>query len=100
MPSTVRYRKAAQAEVSDIAEYLEARRPGFGRKFIEELRRVEALLRDNPALYQPVNGDIRRAVLRRFPYGVFYVVDGDQVFVLACFHLRRGPRSYLDLIAR
>lgn len=100
MPATVLFKRAARAEISNIAEYLEEQRPGFGRRFIDEIRRVEDLLRDNPAQYQQLHNGIRRAVLRRFPYGLFYVVEGDRVSVLACFHLHRGPRSYFDLIAR
>ena len=100
MASTVLYKPAAQAEISDIAEYLERQRLGFGRLFFEEIRRVEEFLRDNPGLYQLVNGPIRRAVLRRFPYGLFYIVEDERVLVLACFHLHRGPRSHLDLINR
>ena len=100
MAATVLYKPAAQAEIRDIAEYLEGQRPGFGRLFIEDIRRVEEFLRDNPGLYQLVNGPIRRAVLRRFPYGVFYIVEDEGILVLACFHLHRDPRSYLDLIGR
>jgi plasmid stabilization system protein ParE len=100
MTATVLYKPAAQVEISDIAEYLEGQRPGFGRLFIDEIGRVEDFLRDNPELYALVDGPIRRAVLRRFPYGLFYIVENSQVLVLACFHLHRGPRSYLDLVRR
>jgi plasmid stabilization system protein ParE len=100
MTSTVLFKRAARAEISNIAEYLEEQRPGFGRRFIDEIKRVEDLLRDNPAQYQRLHNGTRRAVLRRFPYGLFYVVEGDKVSVLACFHLHRGPLSYSDLIAR
>src|SRR5690348_11550340 len=98
MARTVVYKPAAQAEITDTAQHLEVQRPRFGRLFIDEVRRIEDFLRDNPELYASVSGPIRRAVLRRFPYGLFYVVEGDQIVVLACFHLHRGPRSYLDLI--
>ncbi len=100
MASTILFKPAAQVEINDIAEYLEGQRPGFGRLFVDEIGRVEDFLRDNPELYPFVNGPIRRAVLRRFPYGLFYLVEDSQVLVLACFHLHRGPRSYLDLITR
>ena len=53
-----------------------------------------------PALYQRVRHDIRRAVLHRFPYGLFYLIDGDRILVLACFHLHRKPLSFSELLAR
>ena len=58
------------------------RRPAareLGVEFLDELVRIEGHLRANPALYQRVDGEVRRAVLRRFPYGLFYVVDDGQV---------------------
>jgi plasmid stabilization system protein ParE len=100
MRSTVLYKRAARAEISDIAEYLERQRPGLGRRFMDEIRRAEVLVRDNPALYQQVTGDIRRIVLRRFPYRLFYAVEDERIFVLACFHLRRRPRFREELLAR
>jgi plasmid stabilization system protein ParE len=66
MPSTVLFKRAARAEISNIAEYLEEQRPGFGRRFMDDIKRVEDLLRDNPAQYQQLHDGIRRAVLRRF----------------------------------
>jgi hypothetical protein len=37
---------------------------------------------------------VRRALLRKFPYGVFYFVFDDTVVVLACFHTRRDPKDW------
>jgi toxin ParE1/3/4 len=78
------YKAAAEAEIEEAYIAYETIRRGLGVEFLDELRRVETHLHANPALYQRVEGDVRRAVLRRFPYGVFYVVDGEQVF---------GPRT-------
>jgi toxin ParE1/3/4 len=38
--------------------------------------------------------DIRRALLRRFPYGIFYLVEPEQIVILACFHARRHPKQW------
>lgn len=100
MPLTVIYTRVATAEIDDIAQYLEGQRPGTGVQFFDELERINALLEQNPALYQAVEFDIRRAVVRGFPYGLFYFIDGLKVVVLACFHLQRAPRPYMDLLAR
>jgi plasmid stabilization system protein ParE len=100
MADTVRYTAAARAEIREAATYIEAQRTGFGRAFIAEIQRIENLLRDNPEGYQAVNGPMRRAPLRRFRYGLFYVVEDKGVRVLACLHLHRWPRSFFDLIRR
>lgn len=94
------YKPAAEAEVAAIYRDYEAERDGLGIDFLDELFRVEGHLSLNPALYQKVDGDVRRAVLRRFPYGLFYVIDGVRVSVLACLHMHRRPPSRVDLLAR
>src|SRR5437660_9727269 len=100
MAARVLYKAAAEAEVDEIFRVYEAERKGLGVEFLDELSRIEGHLQLNPALYQRIDGDMRRAVLRRFPYGLFYVIDDGQVNVLACFHLHRKPRSSHELLAR
>jgi plasmid stabilization system protein ParE len=48
-------------------------------------------------LYQRVEDEIRRAILRRFPYSLFYVIEQDQVIVLACMHQHRKPKTREEL---
>lgn len=94
------YKPAANVEVEGAFHEYERERPGLGIDFLDELLRIEGHLSLNPALYQRVEGDVRRAVLRRFPYGLFYVIDGPTVSVLACLDLRRRPPPFAQLLAR
>jgi toxin ParE1/3/4 len=41
-----------------------------------------------------VHRDVRRQLLRRFPYGLFYRIVEGQVVVVACFHAKRSPRLW------
>jgi len=49
---------------------------------------------ENPSLYPVVHRDSRRALIRKFPFGVHYVVTGDSVVVIAVMHVRRDPRRW------
>jgi toxin ParE1/3/4 len=100
MASQVIYKAAAEADVEEAYIAYEKVRQGLGGEFLDELARIEGHLQANPALYQQVDGDMRRAVLRRFPYGLFYVIDGGQVNVLGCLHLHRDPRVHAALRTR
>jgi hypothetical protein len=53
-------------------------------------------LGQNPFQYQVVSGQLRRAKLRRFPYGLLYVVSDRQVTVLSCVHGRRDPKIWQE----
>jgi hypothetical protein len=63
--------------------------------------RRELLVRvaETPGGYALVEDDVRRALVRRFPYGVFFVDDDDSIAVIAVFHLAMSP-SRLDARAR
>jgi plasmid stabilization system protein ParE len=60
---------------------------------------VEATLNrisDNPLQYQTIYREMRRAIPRKFPYGVFYRVEQDAIVVFAIVHLHRNPASWQD----
>jgi toxin ParE1/3/4 len=56
----------------------------------------EALTRvvRNPLIYPIVYRNLRRAVVRRFPFAVFYDVTEDEIRVIAVFHSRRNPEGW------
>ena len=85
------FKPLAEAEIAEAYAWYAQPEIDVGRDFIADLERVERFIRMNPLLYPRVEGDIRRANLRRFPYSLFYVVDGETVSVLSCFHQHRDP---------
>jgi toxin ParE1/3/4 len=82
-------RPAAAADVEVAYGWYEAQSDGLGEEFLSVLDRTLEDLRAHPDAAPEVHGPVRRKLLRRFPYGVFYrVVDGRMV-VLACFRTNR-----------
>lgn len=51
-----------------------------------------------PEAHAIVHREVRRALLRRFPYGLFYVLKADRIVVLACFHASRDPREWRERV--
>jgi len=47
-------------------------------------------------MYQVVHREVRRAIPRRFPYGVFYRIDGVDLLVFAVVDLHRDPSTWQD----
>ena len=45
----------------------------------------------DPEACPVVVNNVRRGLLRRFPYGLFYVVEDEQLVVIGCFHVRQNP---------
>jgi hypothetical protein len=49
----------------------------------------------NPKHFQVVFKNVRRALLRRFPYSLFFVIEEDDtLLVIACFHASRDPAQW------
>ena len=45
-------------------------------------------------MYQGVGTTVRRAMVERFPFSVFYRIATDQIEVIAVLHQSRDPREW------
>lgn len=87
----VDYHPLALEELEEAALYLEDQVYGLGFEFEAEYHAsLERILRD-PLTYRAVYRDVRKVNLRRFQYGVLYVVEGNKVTIFAVMHLKREP---------
>jgi plasmid stabilization system protein ParE len=84
-------RDEAQAEFDEAFDYYERQRPGLGVDFVARVQEVFDRIAANPQMHGVVFADIRKAVVRRFPYCVFYRADPTRVEVIAVFHSSRDP---------
>jgi len=96
MTVQVRFRPEAEADVTEALAWYRERGLGLGEEFLRSLDSCLATIQRLPESNPVVHQDIRRALLRRFPYGIFYVYEGDVVTVLACFHAKRDPTTWKE----
>ena len=87
-------RPEARADLQDGYDWYEEQRPGLGEEFLREVRSVLDRVRDHPTLYQRIHHEVRRALPRRFPYGIFYLVEPNRIVVLAITHQSRDPEIW------
>jgi plasmid stabilization system protein ParE len=88
----------ADADIGSVFSWYQGIDPNLAARFISEGRTTMIRIAQFPYRFQPINGTVRRARLKRFPYGVYYLIDHDEVFITAILHLRRSrdiwrPRS-------
>ena len=62
--------------------------------FEEEIDRAFRLISERPELYQAVESTVRRALVRRFPFSVFYRILPQWIEVIAVVHQSRDPRTW------
>jgi plasmid stabilization system protein ParE len=86
---------AADELVRAVAWYDE-QRSGLGAEFAAACRSALTLKQDQPTAFRRLHGDVRRVMLRRFPYAIFYRVRETELLVIAVMHERRDPRPWRD----
>src|SRR3954469_25614869 len=92
MSREVVFRRIARLEFEEAEAWYELKRPGWGLHFKEEVDYTLQRASDTPEQYRKLRGEIRRAVLRRFPFTIHFLAENDRIIVLAVFHGKRDPR--------
>jgi plasmid stabilization system protein ParE len=87
-------RPEAEIDVAEAAEWYELQRAGLSLQFRGALDRTFAGIQERPLLHALAYRKLRRALVRRFPFGVFYVVRSESVIVVAVLHTARNPRVW------
>ena len=84
----------ATREIGEAFQWYQEQRPGLGIEYLDALDvQFQSIIR-SPQLYAQTQRGIRRALLRRFPYGVFYAEKGEIIAVLAVVRTSRSPRQW------
>jgi toxin ParE1/3/4 len=86
----------AQIELVDAAKYYESVSKGLGWDFIIEVKHGLKSIASHPETWAILHGDIRRILIRRFPYALLYKIKRDRIVVYAVMHLSRNPDSWKD----
>ena len=87
-------RPAAAADIEEAFFWYESKREGLGAEFLSAVQSTLDDVRTHPAMCQVLHRDARRALVQRFPYGVYYRIYGEDIVIVACMHVRRNPRLW------
>jgi hypothetical protein len=89
----VAFESEAAEELAAAAEWYEAAQAGLGSDFLGEALRAVAAISVSPTAWPVVirKRDVRKFLLARFPYAVYYVPRENEILVLAVAHGSRRP---------
>ena len=94
MAFRLKFSSRALREIGEAREWYELQSPGLGDEFIAAMELQLKRLEQAPLLYAEVIPNVHRALLPRFPYGLFYAVRGNLINILAVLHDARNPRQW------
>jgi len=81
----------AKLEIDDAHEYYNLHQDKLGVSFKEDVKSCIDRIVKLPELYPKVSNDIRKSLLHRFPYTVFYAIKKDKILILSVAHQSRKP---------
>lgn len=81
----------AEIELNEAIDYYENIEPGLGYDFALEVHSAVKRSIAFPKAWPEMEGEVRRSLVQRFPYGILYSVEQDGIFVLAVMNLHRKP---------
>ena len=84
----------AQQDVDEAYYWYENRRLGLGEEFLGCVDACIQAIHRMPELHAKVHEKYRRALVRRFPYAIFYEYTGGKVTVYGIFHVSRDPKKW------
>lgn len=88
------YRPEVELDIDETAKWYEKHRTNLGFEFIDEVEKKGHVIESKPFLYEKVYKNLRRAVLDRFPFNIFYMVEGESIIIVAVMHGSRHPKRW------
>jgi plasmid stabilization system protein ParE len=85
------FHPSAKIELGEAVYYYETCRTGLGAEFAKEVYSTVRRITEFPEAWSPLTKNTRRCLTRRFPYGVIYQIEDDQVLIIAVMQLNRKP---------
>ena len=93
-------RARAELDIAEAYRWYEGRRTGLGEEFLSSVDACLEGIRRWPSMHAMVHEDYRRALIRRFPYAVFYEQSVTMVTIYAVFHTSRDPGKWRLRLSR
>ena len=94
MSQTIILRQEAERDVSEAFAWYEKHLPGLGSRFLDAIELSIISIQNNPAQYPVIYRDVRRVLIHRFPYGIFFITSENAITVIAVMHTAREPSKW------
>jgi len=88
------FKSQVYSDIQSAYLWYEAQRKGLGEDFLLTLENAFSNISQSPLLYPTVYKNIHRILIRRFPYGIFYLIRDNQLVIIAVLHTRANPSKW------
>ena len=84
----------AELDLQEAFDWYEENSRGLGSEFVRAVDASLSQIQRNPLAYPLVYKEIRRKLVRKFPYGVLYLIESETIYIIACFHVKRSSQQW------
>jgi len=81
----------AENDLEESANWYNTQRSNLGVEFLDEVEEAVERIARNPFLFQQRYRKVRVAFCRRFPVGIYFTIEKEEVVVHAVLHTSRNP---------
>ncbi|HEX7155190.1 MAG TPA: type II toxin-antitoxin system RelE/ParE family toxin [Thermoanaerobaculia bacterium] len=86
--------REARVDIAEAVDWFRGISPRLPQRLQHELEDIYATLLEHPELYPVVHKNLRRALLRKFPYSVFYLVEETVIVIIGVVHQARDESTW------
>ena len=94
MTLPVVFRRGAQSDLAGTFDWYEEQRSGLGEELLSAVQSTSKSIGRYPEMFASVRGAVRRAMISKFPFAMFYLVEPKRVVVLRVLHTARDPNLW------
>lgn len=93
-----RFHDAAGAELTEAVEYYDGKASGLGDRFLAEIKAATRYIEQYPEIAPVIDLGVRAKSVSKFPYSLMYVVEPEELAIVAVAHQSKRPGYWSDRI--
>lgn len=83
-----------EVDLLEAVVWYENKLQGLGESFLLNVEATIRTIKRNPEAFPKVYKEIRRVLIKKFPFGIFYLIEKERIVILAIFHASRSPKNW------
>ena len=89
-------RASVASTINASVDYYEECKTNLGSEFAYKVQKTIQRILTFPTAWQNLDGEIRRCLINRFPFGVIYYQRNNEIIILAIMQLQRKPNYWKE----
>ena len=87
------FSERAELDLNEIADWYKNIRAGLEQEFLICIEAEVELIRKKPLIYKEFYKNVRKAIINKFPYGIYYLIEEERILLISISHHKRGQKT-------